>query len=410
MSTIAIHKGGSGMTVVLRNGGSHTEFTGMIIWPNSGSSIYIYSNEVILHGCIPLGSDWLKYGYIYSYLLTYGSKNTDVHTFDLMNHVPANLEFVRFGSAVFGSAVESLSMGEKALKMDLKSLRKGEALECEITNSSGVILRGKLFRSKAGNFYVLHNESRANGSTPRDENWKQVSGYSYSWCLLEKDLRNDCKPETYKFIRPATLLYHYDEMKDRSIVAKNIIRLAMDILNTGHNIGARVRACVPGGGVLDGILIKQEAYYYILHDNASHQGEQPNTRLYSKDGYKIPFSWWLGKDLLKSTNFVLDTFELVHNIPEPMTEIDPMNPTAFSVGGIAESTVTKDAYSSSYDPHSFEKKEPKTEEAWHPLSDATVTVKKEELELILFKKSTAKVTRCDVQPMQSPQIITKNKK
>ena len=36
-------------------------------------------------------------------------------------------------------------------------------------------------------------------------------------------------------------------------------------------------------------------------------------------------------------------------------------------------------------------------------------VKKEESELIMFRKNTAKVTRCDIQPMQSPQILNKNK-
>lgn len=386
MSTIAIHKGGSGMTVVLRNGGSHTEFTGMIIWPNSGSGIYICSNEVILHGFIPLGSDWLKYGYIYSYLLTYGSKNTDVHTFDLMNHVPADLEFVRFGSAV-----ESSSMGEKALKMDLNSLRKGEALECEIVNSNGVILRGKLFRSKTGELYVLHNDARGEGSTPKDENWRQVSGCTYSWCLQERDLRNNCKPETYKFIRPATLLYHCDPVGtvDNS---RAEMTTALGILREG--VGARVSATTPGGYVLDGILIKNRDNYYILHDNPQADGGKPSTKWFSRDGLRLRYSWDLDHSLIGSSQIMAHTFKLVHAAPMFMGIEDPMNPTAFSVGGIAKATMTKDAYSSSYDPHSFEKKETRTEEP----------------ELIMFKKPTAKVTRCDVQPMQSPQIITKNKK
>lgn len=389
MSRLAIHKGGSALTVRLHNKINCNNFQAMVIWPNSGSDIFIFSDDPFLCGCTPPDSDWLKYGYKYSYLLCHGSISTGVETFDLMSHLPHDLLFIGFGSAV-----DSSRMGEAALKMDLNSLRKGEALECEIMNSGDVLLRGKLFRSKTGELYVLHNDARGEGSTPKDENWRQVSGCTYSWCLLERDLRNDCKPETYKYKGPSVTIYNYDE-PDRLTHATDAMRRAMGIINTGHNIGARVQVRITGagsGGNLDGILIRQGDYYYVLHDNPSHQGEQPRKRLYSRDGFKLPYSWWIDTDPLRSTQIIMDSFVLLHSAPMTMTEVDPMNPIAKNVvGGVVEPPKTTDA---AYDPRTFEKIVPKSTEP----------------ELIMFKKPTAKVTRCDVQPMQSPQIITKNKK
>lgn len=389
MSRLAIHRGGSAITVKLHNVVDHRVFEGIVIWPHEESGIYLLSNESSLNGCLPISSDWKKHGHAYSYLLGNGNTDLGMYTLDLIPALPHNIAFVGFGGVVDPSRI-----GEAALKMDLNSLRKGEGLACEITSSDNKLLIGRLFRSKAGNIYMLHQNASAMGSAPSDENWRHKSGYQYSWQLLENDLSNDCKPETYRRTGPAVKICDYDvEINHRERVKKDISS-ALAILRP--DVGARVQLRTDTGKLLTGILIKHDKSYYILHDNADARGDSPSLTYKSRDGLILPYSWWLDRDLYTSSNMELDSFLLMTHIPMHLDVYDPRAPKAGGVGV-------------GYDPVTFEKKESK-EETWHPLTDATVAIKNEEPELIMFKKPTAKVTRCDVQPMQSPQIITKNKK
>lgn len=381
---VMLHRNGSSVVLKVLDNSTGNLVSGLLYWPPKENTIYFLSHS--LAGANPIhDNEWKKLGYPYSYMLYTAPPGTDATNFNPMHYLPSNFSFQNYGSIV-----EASRIGESALKMDIMSLRKGDGILCQIMTSNGVMLTGRLFRSRNGLLYMLHSEMKGNGGQPPELDWQAKTGYSYSWQILEGDLRNDCKPETYTYLGAAIQLYDYNTASNdywRAAIEKAMILVS-------ENVGVRVRAENKDGRLLDGVLVIQNREYYILHDNSYADGDKPPRKLFAVDGRKLPYSWGLYGGLLTTDELKRETFVLISDTPIFMTDVDPMNPVA----------------KSSYDPHSFEEKELKTKEDWHPLSDATVTVKKEEPELIMFKKPTAKVTRCDIQPMQSPQIITKNKK
>lgn len=384
---VMLHRNSSSVVLQIMHNSTGTMVSGLLYWPPKENTIYFLSHA--LDGASPVDDDeWKKFGYPYGYIIHGVPPGADVANFNPTYYLPSTYSFHSYGSIV-----EASRIGERALKMDIMSLRRGDAILCRIMTSNGVMLTGRLFRSRNGLLYILHSEIKRNGDQPPELDWRAKTGYSYSWQILEDHLRNYCKPETYEYLGPAIQIYDYN------IGSNEYWKAAMEKARglVSENVGVRVRVENKNGKLLDGILVEQNKRYYILHDNPSAAGDKPPRKLFAVDGRKLFYSWCLYAGLLSNDWIKKETFVLISDSPIRMTDADPINPIV----------------KSSYDPTTFEKKEPLsnlTGGTWPIEPDSTVTVKKEESELIMFKKSTAKVTRCDVQPMQSPQIITKNKK